>query len=157
MARPTAACASPSTAAAATAIRTSSSSLSGQRLTTSACPFPPCLPLPAYVSASMFPSARTREHAYARQLSLLTLDQLTSASLLTLASILSAPPSVLSTLSLDPLSAPLPVVVDPFSLAMLKGATLDFTTELIGSAFRVRENPQAKGAGCGCGVSWEAK
>jgi Fe-S cluster assembly iron-binding protein IscA len=70
---------------------------------------------------------------------------------------MSAPPSALTSLSLDSSSVPLPVVVDPASLALLKGATLDFTTELIGSAFRVRENPQAKGAGCGCGVSWEAK
>jgi Fe-S cluster assembly iron-binding protein IscA len=38
----------------------------------------------------------------------------------------------------------------------LKGATLDFATELIGSSFRIADNPQAAG-GCGCGVSWEAK
>lgn len=48
------------------------------------------------------------------------------------------------------------VVVDPVSLTLLKGATIDFATELIGSSFRIVENPQAEG-GCGCGVSWELK
>jgi len=28
---------------------------------------------------------------------------------------------------------------------------------LIGSQFVVRENPNAKGGGCGCGVSWEPR
>ncbi|EIN04430.1 hypothetical protein PUNSTDRAFT_108176 [Punctularia strigosozonata HHB-11173 SS5] len=49
------------------------------------------------------------------------------------------------------------VVVDAVSLALLKGSTIDYATELIGSSFRVVDNPQAKGSGCGCGVSWEAK
>ncbi|CAG7845880.1 SubName: Full=Related to iron transport protein {ECO:0000313/EMBL:CCA77931.1} [Serendipita indica DSM 11827] len=49
------------------------------------------------------------------------------------------------------------VVIDAVSMGLLKGATLDFATELIGSSFRVVDNPQAKGSGCGCGVSWEAK
>lgn len=49
-----------------------------------------------------------------------------------------------------------PIVIDSSSLALLKGATVDFATELIGSSFRIAENPQAKGSGCGCGVSWEA-
>ncbi|THH13774.1 hypothetical protein EW146_g6486 [Bondarzewia mesenterica] len=48
------------------------------------------------------------------------------------------------------------VYVDAISLSLLKGSTLDFATELIGSSFRVLDNPQAKGSGCGCGVSWEA-
>jgi iron-sulfur cluster assembly 2 len=48
------------------------------------------------------------------------------------------------------------VIVDAVSMGLLKGSTLDFATELIGSSFRVIDNPQAKGAGCGCGVSWEA-
>jgi iron-sulfur cluster assembly 2 len=43
------------------------------------------------------------------------------------------------------------------SLALVKGATVDFATELIGSNFRISDNPQAKNSGCGCGVSWEAK
>ncbi|KAH7911004.1 hypothetical protein BJ138DRAFT_1151703 [Hygrophoropsis aurantiaca] len=47
--------------------------------------------------------------------------------------------------------------IDATSLGLLNGATLDYATELIGSAFRVAENPQAKGSGCGCGVSWELK
>lgn len=38
------------------------------------------------------------------------------------------------------------------------GATLHYATELIGSSFRLQDNPQAKdGGACGCGVSWEAK
>lgn len=41
------------------------------------------------------------------------------------------------------------------SLTLLRGATVDFATELIGSSFRIIDNPQQK-AGCGCGVSWEA-
>jgi len=49
------------------------------------------------------------------------------------------------------------VVVDAISLNLLKGSTVDYTTELIGSSFRIMDNPQAKGNGCGCGVSWEAK
>lgn len=44
--------------------------------------------------------------------------------------------------------------IDAVSLPMLNGSTVDYATELIGSSFRVTENPRAKG-GCGCGVSWE--
>lgn len=63
----------------------------------------------------------------------------------------------------------IPVVVDLVSLGLLKGestnpnvlttgATLHHATELIGSSFRIQDNPQAKeGGACGCGVSWEAK
>lgn len=52
----------------------------------------------------------------------------------------------------------IPVVIDLVSLNLLKGSTLHFATELIGSSFRVIDNPQAKdGGSCGCGVSWEAK
>lgn len=40
---------------------------------------------------------------------------------------------------------------------VLKGFTIDFTTELIRSSSRVMENPQAKNSGCGCGVSSESK
>ncbi|KAI0029251.1 hypothetical protein K488DRAFT_27834, partial [Vararia minispora EC-137] len=50
---------------------------------------------------------------------------------------------------------PARIIVDVVSLGLLKGATIDFATELIGSSFRVLDNPQAKGSGCGCGVSWE--
>jgi len=49
------------------------------------------------------------------------------------------------------------VIVDAVSLTLLQGSTIDFATELIGSSFRVVNNPQAVGSGCGCGVSWEAK
>lgn len=46
--------------------------------------------------------------------------------------------------------------VDAVSLPMINGSVIDFATELIGSSFRIVDNPQAKG-GCGCGVSWEMK
>jgi len=49
------------------------------------------------------------------------------------------------------------LLVDAVSFPLLNGSTIDFATELIGSSFRVTENPHAKGAGCGCGVSWELK
>lgn len=52
----------------------------------------------------------------------------------------------------------IPVVVDLVSLGLLKGSTLHHATELIGSSFRIQDNPQAKeGGACGCGVSWELK
>ena len=44
------------------------------------------------------------------------------------------------------------VLVDPVSLDLLTGAELDFTDELMGSHFAVR-NPNAKSA-CGCGTSF---
>ena len=51
----------------------------------------------------------------------------------------------------------IPVVVDLVSLNLLKGSTLHYATELIGSSFRIQDTPQAKeGGACGCGVSWEA-
>ncbi|KAI0821137.1 hypothetical protein BC629DRAFT_1277540 [Irpex lacteus] len=56
-----------------------------------------------------------------------------------------------------PTIRPSNIVVDAVSLSLLKGSLIDFATELIGSSFRVAENPQAKGSGCGCGVSWELK
>ncbi|KAI0827652.1 hypothetical protein BC628DRAFT_1318221 [Trametes gibbosa] len=49
------------------------------------------------------------------------------------------------------------VYMDAVSMTLLKGSTIDYATELIGSSFRVIDNPQAKGSGCGCGVSWELK
>ncbi|KAI5121337.1 hypothetical protein M0805_000645 [Coniferiporia weirii] len=55
-----------------------------------------------------------------------------------------------------PTIKPSNVFVDAVSLPLLKNSTLDYATELIGSSFRVSDNPQAK-AGCGCGVSWELK
>ena len=56
-----------------------------------------------------------------------------------------------------PIHRPASVVVDAVSLGLLKGSTVDYATELIGSSFSIIDNPQAKGSGCGCGVSWEAK
>ena len=44
------------------------------------------------------------------------------------------------------------VLVDPVSLDLLAGGELDFTDELMGSHFAVR-NPNAKSA-CGCGTSF---
>ncbi|GAA5873265.1 hypothetical protein JCM16303_001073 [Sporobolomyces ruberrimus] len=49
------------------------------------------------------------------------------------------------------------LLVDSASLPLVKGSTIDYATELIGSSFRVVNNPQSKDAGCGCGVSWELK
>ncbi|EKM53595.1 uncharacterized protein PHACADRAFT_260027 [Phanerochaete carnosa HHB-10118-sp] len=56
-----------------------------------------------------------------------------------------------------PTIKPSSVIVDAVSMSLLKGSVIDFATELIGSSFKVAENPQAKGSGCGCGVSWELK
>ncbi len=47
---------------------------------------------------------------------------------------------------------PARVLVDPASLDLLAGAELDFTDELMGSHFAVR-NPNATSA-CGCGTSF---
>jgi iron-sulfur cluster insertion protein len=44
------------------------------------------------------------------------------------------------------------VLVDPVSLDLLAGSELDYTDELMGSHFAVR-NPNAKSA-CGCGTSF---
>jgi len=44
------------------------------------------------------------------------------------------------------------VLVDPASLDLLQGAELDYTDELMGSHFTVR-NPNATSA-CGCGTSF---
>ncbi|KAG6920049.1 hypothetical protein DXG01_010117 [Tephrocybe rancida] len=56
-----------------------------------------------------------------------------------------------------PTLQPSNVLVDAVSLSLLNGSTIDFATELIGSSFRVADNPKSKGSGCGCGVSWELK
>ncbi|KAG1769019.1 hypothetical protein EDD22DRAFT_949205 [Suillus occidentalis] len=55
-----------------------------------------------------------------------------------------------------PTITPSNIYIDAVSLGLLNGSTIDFATELIGSSFRIAENPQAKG-GCGCGISWEMK
>jgi len=65
------------------------------------------------------------------------------------------PLSVIEVPAAKPDTPPALVIVDEMSLTLLRGATVDFATELIGSSFRIVDNPQQK-AGCGCGVSWEA-
>lgn len=52
-----------------------------------------------------------------------------------------------------PIETTASLLVDSASLPLVKGSTIDYATELIGSAFRIRDNPQSKDAGCGCGVS----
>ncbi len=47
------------------------------------------------------------------------------------------------------------VVVDPASLDLLAGSELDYTDELMGSHFAVR-NPNATSA-CGCGTSFSVE
>jgi iron-sulfur cluster assembly accessory protein len=44
------------------------------------------------------------------------------------------------------------VLIDEMSLAFLRGAEIDFSTELIGAAFKIK-NPNATSA-CGCGTSF---
>ena len=46
------------------------------------------------------------------------------------------------------------VVMDGPSLELLSGSTVDFTTELIGSQFKIVDNPRAS-SNCGCGTSFD--
>lgn len=48
------------------------------------------------------------------------------------------------------------IIVDQDSLEFVKGATVDYTHELIRSAFQVLKNPQAD-HGCSCGSSFSVK
>ena len=48
------------------------------------------------------------------------------------------------------------VVMDEPSLGLLKGSRVDFTTELIGSQFKIVGNPAASSS-CGCGTSFDIK
>jgi hypothetical protein len=70
---------------------------------------------------------------------------------------LGAGPHLLYSLFSHPSIKPSNLLIDAVSLSLMNGSTIDFTTELIGSSFKVAHNPQAKGSGCGCGVSWELK
>ncbi|KAH0542190.1 hypothetical protein FGG08_003411 [Glutinoglossum americanum] len=46
------------------------------------------------------------------------------------------------------------VVTDESSLELLKGSKIDYTMELIGSQFRIADNPKATSS-CGCGTSFD--
>lgn len=46
------------------------------------------------------------------------------------------------------------VIIDDISLPYMRGATIDFTTELVGAYFKI-ENPNATSS-CGCGTSFSA-
>ncbi|KAI9741634.1 MAG: hypothetical protein M1834_000018 [Cirrosporium novae-zelandiae] len=48
------------------------------------------------------------------------------------------------------------VVMDEPSLELLKGSTVDYTQELIGSQFKIVGNPRAKSS-CGCGTSFDVE
>ncbi|GBN06844.1 Iron-sulfur cluster assembly 2, mitochondrial [Araneus ventricosus] len=48
------------------------------------------------------------------------------------------------------------VVVDKISLDFLKGSTVEYKEELIRSAFRIADNPQADSK-CSCGTSFSVK
>ena len=48
------------------------------------------------------------------------------------------------------------IILDAPSLDLLKGSKVDFTQELIGSQFKIVENPLASSS-CGCGTSFDIK
>ena len=48
------------------------------------------------------------------------------------------------------------VILDEPSLDLLKGSKVDFTMELIGSQFKIVDNPYATSS-CGCGTSFDIK
>lgn len=48
------------------------------------------------------------------------------------------------------------VVMDAPSLELLKGSKIDYTMELIGSQFKIVDNPLATSS-CGCGTSFDIK
>ncbi len=47
------------------------------------------------------------------------------------------------------------VVVDPYSIDYLRGATIDYVEDLMGGGFKI-ENPNAQKS-CGCGQSFKAR
>jgi len=48
------------------------------------------------------------------------------------------------------------IILDEPSLDLLKGSKVDFTMELIGSQFKIVDNPYATSS-CGCGTSFDIK
>ena len=48
------------------------------------------------------------------------------------------------------------IVLDGPSLELLKGSKVDYTMELIGSQFKIVDNPHATSS-CGCGTSFDIK
>lgn len=48
------------------------------------------------------------------------------------------------------------VVCDTVSLDIIKDSKVDFTIELIGSQFKIVDNPAAS-SNCGCGLSFDLK
>jgi len=48
------------------------------------------------------------------------------------------------------------IILDSPSLELLKGSKVDFTMELIGSQFKIVDNPLATSS-CGCGTSFDIK
>ncbi|KAH8668525.1 hypothetical protein BX600DRAFT_510617 [Xylariales sp. PMI_506] len=48
------------------------------------------------------------------------------------------------------------IIIDSPSLELLKGSKLDYTMELIGSQFKIVDNPAATSS-CGCGTSFDIK
>jgi Fe-S cluster assembly iron-binding protein IscA len=48
------------------------------------------------------------------------------------------------------------VVVDNVSINFIKGSRIDWTTELVGSQFKILDNPQSSKS-CGCGASFNLK
>jgi len=48
------------------------------------------------------------------------------------------------------------VVLDEPSLELLQGSKIDYTMELIGSQFKIVDNPRATSS-CGCGTSFDVK
>lgn len=48
------------------------------------------------------------------------------------------------------------IILDFPSLELLKGSKVDFTMELIGSQFKIVDNPLASSS-CGCGTSFDIK
>ncbi|KAK7961149.1 hypothetical protein PG988_012363 [Apiospora saccharicola] len=56
----------------------------------------------------------------------------------------------------DSLAAGPKIVLDAPSLELLKGSKVDYTMELIGSQFKIVDNPLASSS-CGCGTSFDIK